>query len=111
MKKILAVATCIMTVVSLSVSSYAMDTMKRGTRSDEVKEVQEMLISAGYLEEGGADGIFGAKTEAAVLAFQQAKGLDATGMVGEGTFNALKDGGAESEADGADAAEAEAANQ
>ena len=113
MKKILSVVTCIMTVVSLSVGSYAMDTIKRGTRSDEVKEVQEMLISAGYLEEGGADGIFGAKTEAAVLAFQQAKGLDATGMVGEGTFNALKDGGAESEADAAEAeaVETEAAEE
>ncbi len=44
-----------------------------------------MLISGGYLE-GDADGIFGPKTEAAVLAFQQENGLDATGMVGEGTI-------------------------
>ena len=64
MKKILSCAVCAVTVTAMSVNSYAMETIKRGNRGDDVREVQEMLISLGYLEEGGADGIFGAKTEA-----------------------------------------------
>ncbi|MBO7710985.1 MAG: peptidoglycan-binding protein, partial [Lachnospiraceae bacterium] len=102
MKRMLAFAVCAMTVVSMSVSSYAMETMKRGTRGDDVREMQEKLISLGYLEEGGADGIFGAKTEGAVLAFQKDHALDATGMVGEATGEALKNS-AEQEADSAKA--------
>ena len=102
MKRMLAFAVCAMTVVSMSVSSYAMETMKRGTRGDDVREMQEKLISLGYLEEGGADGIFGAKTEGAVLAFQKDHALDATGMVGEATGEALKNS-AKQEADSAKA--------
>ena len=83
MKKIAAYLICAMTVLSMASGSLAMETMKRGTRGDDVREMQEMLISLGYLEEGGADGIFGAKTEKAVLAFQQDQALDATGMAGE----------------------------
>ena len=99
---------CAMTVLSMSVSSFAVENMQRGSRGDDVKEMQEMLISSGYLAEGEADGIFGAKTEKAVLAFQQEKGLDATGIVGEGTYNMLKQGDAEQE-EAAPAEEAEAA--
>ena len=88
MKKTVSFILCIMTVISLSVNSYAAEMMQKGSRGDHVREVQEMLISRGYLE-SGADGIFGPKTEAAVLAFQQDHGLDATGIVGEGTYNAL----------------------
>ena len=80
---------CFMTVFSMTVNCYAMDLMQNGSRGDDVREVQEMLISQGYLNDD-ADGIFGPKTEAAVRAFQQEKGLDATGIVGEGTYNALK---------------------
>ena len=97
MKKTFTFVVCIMAVLSMSVSIMAMETIRRGARGDDVREVQEMLISSGYLEEGGADGIFGAKTEAAVLAFQQDNGLDATGIVGEGTYNALKGGPADQE--------------
>lgn len=43
-----------MTVISMSVNSFALETMKRGTRGDDVREIQEKLISMGYLEEGGA---------------------------------------------------------
>ena len=103
MKKTLALAVCAMTVISMSVNSFALETMKRGTRGDDVREIQEKLISMGYLEEGGADGIFGAKTEGAVLAFQQDHALDATGMVGEATSEALKNGAGQ-ETDSAKAA-------
>ena len=50
MKKVLALAVCIMTVISASVSSYALETMERGSRGEDIRDVQEMLISLGYLE-------------------------------------------------------------
>ena len=99
MRKMFAAAVCFLTALSMSVGSFAMETVKRGTRGDDVREIQEMLISSGYLEEGGADGVFGAKTEKAVLAFQQEHALDATGIVGEGTYNALKNKETVQEAD------------
>jgi len=105
MKKWFSVAVCVATVISMAVTGHAMETMKRGARGDDVREVQEKLIQAGCLEEGGADGVFGAKTEAAVLAFQQAHGLDATGMVGEATYNALSRNDGEQETDEAQAAD------
>ena len=92
MKKLFAFVICAVTVLSMSVNTFSMEIMKNGTRGDDVQKVQKMLISLGYLKDGGADGIFGSKTEKAVLAFQQDNGLDATGMVGEGTYNALKNG-------------------
>ncbi len=95
MKKVITYGICVMTALSMTVNSFAMDLLKNGSRGDDVQEVQEMLISSGYLDEGEADGIFGPKTEKAVLAFQQENALDATGIVGEGTYNALKEGGTE----------------
>lgn len=104
MKKVLAFAVCFMTVFAMSVNCFAMDLVKNGSRGDDVREIQEMLISQGYLD-GGADGIFGVKTEAAVLAFQKDHGLDATGIVGEGTYAALKESDAEAAGEEADAAQ------
>ena len=105
MKKMIAVLSCTLAVISMSLSSFAMELLKNGSRGDDVKEVQEILISQGYLD-GGADGIFGRKTEAAVLAFQKERGLDATGIVGEGTYRELKGGAAVQETDTAQAGEA-----
>ncbi len=89
MKKITVAVVCIVMAVLMSVNGFAMENIRRGQRSEAVREVQEILIARGYLD-GTADGIFGAKTEAAVLAFQADNGLDATGIVGEATFSALK---------------------
>ena len=105
MKKLFAFAICAVTAVSMSVNGFAAEMMKNGTRGEDVREIQEMLISLGYLEDG-ADGIFGVKTEGAVLAFQKDHGLDATGMVGEGTYNALKNGAGDQGSDTAQDAEA-----
>lgn len=80
---------CCMLLVSLSAAGYAVERMERGSRGDDVREIQEMLIAQGYLKDV-ADGIFGGRTEAAVLAFQRDHGLDATGIVGDGTYSALK---------------------
>lgn len=53
-----------------------------------ISELQQALTSAGY-DPGPVDGTFGARTEAAVVAFQQANGLSADGVVGPETASAL----------------------
>lgn len=62
--------------------------LKQGSRGDSVKSVQQKLIRWGYLK-GSADGIFGAKTKAAVIAFQKKNGLTADGIIGTRTAQAL----------------------
>ena len=99
MKRIVIAVLCVLMVVFVSVNCCAMENIQKWQKGDSVKEVQEMLISLGYLD-GSADGVFGPKTEAAVAAFQKDKGLDATGIVGEATYAALK---GEPEASGAEA--------
>ena len=47
------------------------------------------MINAGIAVRGGADGIFGSGTAAAVMAFQRAKGLKASGKVDEATAASL----------------------
>lgn len=96
MKKITVAVVCIVMAVLVSVNGLAMENIMRGQKGEAVREVQETLISRGYLD-GSADGIFGPKTEAAVLAFQKDNGLDATGIVGEATYAALKEAPAESQ--------------
>lgn len=64
-----------------------METIKRGASGETVRTLQRVLC----LE---ADGIFGAKTEAAVLSFQRAHGLVADGVVGPKTWAALQNGAA-----------------
>ena len=64
--------------------------IRRGSTGVYVKECQENLIKIGYdLGSYGADGKFGAKTEAAVRAFQAAQGLSVDGVVGPATWAAL----------------------
>ena len=57
-----------------------MCTLSRGSRFSGVKELQQVLIDSGYLDDK-ADGIFGSRTEAAVMAWQADKGLEQTGIV------------------------------
>ena len=65
-------------------------TIRRGSTGQYVKECQEDLIRIGYdLGSYGADGKFGAKTEAAVRAFQAVHGLSVDGVVGPATWAAL----------------------
>ena len=65
--------------------------LKKGSKGEKVKEVQEYLIELDYLD-GSADGVFGSGTESAVKAFQSACGLDVTGVVDEETYDALRNG-------------------
>ena len=54
--------------------------LSRGMKGEAVRYYQERLIAAGYLAES-ADGSFGARTENAVQRFQQANGLEPTGVI------------------------------
>ena len=62
--------------------------LKQGSKGDLVKTVQTKLIKWGYLS-GKADGIYGAKTKAAVIKFQRKNGLTADGIIGTRTAQAL----------------------
>ena len=62
--------------------------LKTGSRGSEVKEVQRRLKKWGYYN-GSVDGVFGAGTKKAVIAFQKKNGLTADGVVGKATYKAL----------------------
>ncbi len=55
--------------------------MTNGARGENVKVLQRALIAAGVTVRGGADGVFGAMTAAALTSYQQANGLKANGVV------------------------------
>src|SRR5215207_3005985 len=62
-----------------------------GARGAAVQQLQEALTKAGF-DTGGADGRFGSRTRAAVVAYQSAKGLAADGIVGPRTWASLLGG-------------------
>lgn len=72
-----------------------------GSEGSDVRALQELLLSLGYaLPRYGADGNFGAETEAAVRAFQADAGLEVDGKYGEKSHAAMMeataDGGKDS---------------
>jgi len=63
-------------------------TVKKGSKGDAVKGLQNALNARGY-DVGTVDGIFGPATETAVKSFQRDFGLDVDGIVGPYTWEAL----------------------
>lgn len=61
-----------------------------GSRGDQVKALQQLIIKAGINLVGGADGIFGVITGSALRAFQEANGLPADGVANDATIQALQ---------------------
>ena len=61
---------------------------KTGSTGQEVKNIQQRLKNWGYYN-GTVDGIFGAKTREAVIAFQKKNGLVADGIAGPKTLAAI----------------------
>ena len=71
-------------MVFSSCYAYEDTTLYNGCKGDDVRVMQEALISLGYLK-GTADVIFGNNTENAVSRFQKKNKLSADGLVGEKT--------------------------
>lgn len=63
--------------------------LKIGAQGDAVKRLQRALISAGITVRGGADGVFGPMTRAALSEFQSTRGLSGNGTVNQATADAL----------------------
>lgn len=64
--------------------------LSRGASGDNVLWVQQKLMTLGFFPKNiVANGYFGPATQAAVKAFQKAKGISQTGTVGPLTWNAL----------------------
>jgi peptidoglycan hydrolase-like protein with peptidoglycan-binding domain len=62
---------------------------KRGQRGIAVTQLQQALINSSISLKGGADGIFGGATAAAITAFQTSHGINVTGVVNLTTAIAL----------------------
>ncbi len=71
-----------------AVAPAALAVLEVGSKGSDVTAVQKKLIQWGYLS-GTADGRYGEKTRAAVLAFQRKNGLAADGRVGPSTAAAM----------------------
>lgn len=63
--------------------------LELGARGSQVRALQNSLKSNGF-DPGGADGVFGPRTQRAVEQFQAARGLKVDGQVGEETTTALR---------------------
>ena len=65
-----------------------MPTLESGSSGPDVQALQQTLSDLGF-DPNGIDGKFGPGTKAAVIAFQESKGLQADGKVGPATMAAL----------------------
>lgn len=77
------------------ISTQYSSEIKIGDTGDEVYVIQYYLAVIAYFDELlpviAVDGIFGKKTEEAVIAFQEQFGLNATGVVEKNTWNTITD--------------------
>ena len=64
-------------------------TLRRGDRGEEVLRLQQQLVEQGFLNVGGADGLFGGGTEKAIMQFQASQGLSADGIAWPQTIKRL----------------------
>ena len=89
MMRRLGIYLLILALVFASMPALAeFEIIEKGAKGDRVVEIQNYLIEEGFLT-GEADGDFGKGTEAAVIAFQEANGIEATGIVDENTYDLL----------------------
>jgi len=79
------------TTTPVSKSSSSSPVLKQGSKGASVVDLQKQLTKAGF--KCSADGDFGPKTKAAVIAFQKSKGLTPDGVVGPKTWAALRAAG------------------
>ena len=82
--KIAVTVLVLLSVFTVCVSALS----KMGSRSEEVRSIQQVLKDKGYYT-GNIDGIFGTATKNAVIAFQRDNGLKVDGIAGKETLEAL----------------------
>ncbi len=86
------IAIAVLFAVNIAVITLAQNanaaSYKRGSTGSVVSEIQQKLKDWGYYS-ADVDGIYGSRTEAAVLLFQQKNGLAADGKAGTETLAAL----------------------
>ena len=106
---------CLFTVLVMAISGLASacalesTTLHNGSRGEEVRVLQQVLINLGFLK-GNADGIFGNKTEDAVRKFQGSRNLTVDGLAGKKTRSLLQDAASKTASASSDAsAQTEAA--
>ncbi|MGL5079893.1 MAG: peptidoglycan-binding domain-containing protein [Microcoleaceae cyanobacterium] len=73
---------------NLQPTTSELEAIAKGARGSQVRTLQTRLEIQGY-NPGRIDGVFGPLTEAAVIAYQEAKGLTANGVVNEATWATL----------------------
>lgn len=66
-----------------------MAVLKEGSSGGDVTKLQQRLSESGF-DPGSRDGAFGPATKAALIAFQQSRGLSADGIAGPATLSALQ---------------------
>ena len=72
----------------VSGTTLTLPLLTTASRGDTVRCVQAALTGLGY-DAGGADGIYGTNTAAAVKRFQASRGIAADGLVGRDTWHKL----------------------
>ena len=65
-------------------------TLRCGDRSEAVYNMQQLLVEQGYLNAGGADGVFGGGSEKALMQYQKDRGLTADGIAWPQTLDDLQ---------------------
>ncbi len=95
MKKAVKI-TALLLILMLLISPFCLSLSRYGSRGQEVIAIQSRLSALGYYT-GKIDGIFGSATKAAVINFQNDKGLSSDGIVGSKTLAALGIDGAEND--------------
>lgn len=86
-------ATRAVTAKAALVSAPKLPVLALGSKGTAVTNLQNQLISLGYLSADSATGYFGALTRSAVIRFQRDRGLEAVGYIGPKTQTALRDAG------------------
>jgi len=91
MKQLIIVVAVVLAFIYPHNMAYA-QTLNLGMNSKNVTYIQKLLVKHNFLSEGSnkVDGKFGYKTLAAIKVFQKKVGLEADGIVGVKTYEALR---------------------
>ena len=75
-------------LIAAAVAAAGAASYRRGSSGATVTQIQQKLRAWGYYD-GAVDGVYGSRTEKAVVYFQKSNGLTADGVVGSETLKAL----------------------